>query len=124
MARGASRTKVSLPTAEARRQLPALVKEMAAKRKPSKSLFEDAVDIGPHRKGGAILIPEVDVVEHEQETDALRARVEELEDELEDLGLALFIERRVAETSGERVSASEFLAGIGMEEFVAKLTGT
>lgn len=123
MGRGASQTKESLPTAEARRRLPSLVKDMAAKQNPSESLLADAVDIGPHRTGGAVLIPEVDVAAHERESAALRRRVEELEDELEDLGLMLFTQQRLTETSGQRLSAPEFLRGIGMEEFVAKLPG-
>lgn len=123
MRRAASKTKASLPTAEARRQLPSLVKEMGAKQKPSKSLLNDAVDIGPHRKGGAILIPEIDVAYNERELEQLRDRIEQLEDELEDLGLALFIEERLASSAGKRLTAQEFLAGIGMEDFVAKLPG-
>lgn len=123
MGRGVSKTKASLPTAEARRRLPSLVREMGLKRKPSANLLDDAVDIGPHRKGGAILLPEVDVAEGEREREALRARVAELEDDLEDLGLALFLEERLANTSGKRLSAQEFLTSIGMREFVAKLPG-
>jgi hypothetical protein len=117
MARGASTSKESLPAAEARRRLPSLVKAMAGKKKASRNLLDDAVEIGPHRKGGAILIPEVDVKAHERQTEALKARVDELEDALEDVGLLLFVQRRLAQTSGRRLSAGEFLAGIGMEEF-------
>jgi hypothetical protein len=94
---------------------------MAGKKKASRNLLDDAVDIGPHRKGGAILIPEVDVEAHEKETEQLRARVDELEDALEDVGFLMFVERRLAETSGQRLSAAEFLTGIGMEEFVDEL---
>ncbi len=124
MGRASSKTKSSLPTAEARRRLPALVKEMGAKQKPSASLFADAVDIGPHRKGGALLIPEVDVLESERERDELRGRIAELEDELEDVGLMLVVQDRLAATSGRRLSAAEFLTGIGMGEFVERLPGT
>jgi hypothetical protein len=116
-------TKTSLPTAEARRQLPSLVKEMGAKVKASASLLQDAVDIGPHRTGGAILIPAVDVVKHQQTVEALRARVEQLEGELEDVALGIFLQQRLATTTGDRLGAEEFLTGIGMEEFVAKLPG-
>jgi hypothetical protein len=118
-----SMTKTSLPTAEARRQLPSLVKEMGAKVKASASLLQDAVDIGPHRTGGAILIPAVDVVKHQQTVEALRARVEQLEGELEDVALGIFLQQRLATTTGDRLGAEEFLTGIGMEEFVAKLPG-
>lgn len=117
MARGASSTKESLPTAEARRRLPTLVKEMALKRRASRNLLDDAVDIGPHRKGGAILIPEVDVAAHEKQTEQLRERVRELEDALEDVGLLMFVQRRLAETSDQRQGAAEFLSAIGMEQF-------
>jgi hypothetical protein len=118
---GASKTKSSLPTGEARRRLPSIVKEMGSKTQPSERLLDDAVDIGPHRKGGAILIPEVDVAANEREMEALRSRVAELEEDLEDVGLVLFLEERLAKTSGTRLTAEEFLEGIGMEEFVARL---
>lgn len=113
----------SLATAEARRALPGLVKDMSAKSKPSEGLLDDAVEIGPHRKGGAVLIPEVDAKAHADELSRLRAQVEELEGDLEDIGMALFIEERLATTSGQRLTAEEFLRGIGMEDHVERLPG-
>jgi hypothetical protein len=113
----------TLATAEARRELPRLVKEMAAKDDPSDGLLDHAVGIGPHRKGGAVLIPEVDAVAHADEVSELKARVEELEDELEDVGMALFLQERLASTSGKRLSAEEFLRGIGMEGHIDLLPG-
>jgi hypothetical protein len=124
LGRRTSPTKESLPTAEARRRLPSLVKTMAEKTTPSANLLDDAIDIGPHRKGGAVLLPEIDAAAHEQEARRLRARVDELEDDLEDLGLLLFIEQRLTETAGRRLSAAEFLSGIGMEEFVDQIPRT
>jgi hypothetical protein len=94
---------------------------MGAKGRPSKSLLDDAVDIGPHRAGPAILIPEIDVAYNERELEQLRRRIEQLQDELDDLGVALFLEERLAGSSGTSLTAHEFLAGIGMEGFVAKL---
>jgi hypothetical protein len=97
---------------------------MAAKTKPSPNLLDDAVDIGPHRTGGAVLIPEVDVEAHERKREQLQARVDELEENLADVGLLLFVEKRLAETEGRRLDAAEFLTAIGMEEFVAELPRT
>jgi polyhydroxyalkanoate synthesis regulator phasin len=111
----------SMATTEARRALPQLVKQMGAKRKPSANLLHDAVDIGPHRKGGAVLLPEVDVTAHAAEVAKLRARVAELEDELEDAGMALFLQDRLASTSGARLTTEEFLTGIGMQDRIERL---
>lgn len=40
--------------------------------------------------------------------------IEELEEELENAGLALFLKERALEGAGERMSAGDFLAEIGM----------
>lgn len=113
----------SMATTEARKALPQLVRDMSAKAKPSQSLLDDAVAIGPHRRGGAMLVPEVDVTAHVREVEELRARVEQLEDALEDAGLALLVQDRLATTSRERLTAAEFLRGIGMEGHVGRLAG-
>ena len=113
----------SMATTEARKALPQLVKQMSAKDKPSADLMHDAVGIGPHRKGGAVLVPEVDVAAHAAEVAELRARVEQLEEDLEDAGMALFLQERLATTSGPRLTAEQFLAGIGMEDHIERLPG-
>jgi hypothetical protein len=112
----------TLATSEARRDLPRLVKGMGAKRKPSASLLDDAVSIGPHRKGGAFLVPEVDALAHAGRIDELEAELEARTDDLEDLGLALFVQDRLETTSGKRLSLEEFARGIGMEGFLDELS--
>jgi hypothetical protein len=62
------------------------------------------------------LVPQVDVI-------ASQDRIEALEEELEDLSLLVFVQDRLASTSGERLSAAEFLTGIGMAEYVDRLPG-
>jgi len=109
-----------MATTEARKALPRLVKEMGAKREPSSDLLQDAIDIGPHRRGGAVLLPEVDVTAHAEEVARLRERVEELEEDLEDAGMALFVQERLATTSGERLTAEQFLTNIGMADHVER----
>jgi hypothetical protein len=100
---------------EARKALPQLVKQMSAKPKASGNLMDDAVDIGAHRNGGAVLLPEVDVAGHAAEIAKLRAQVEQLEEDLEHAAMALFVQQRIATTSGSRLTAERFLVCIGME---------
>lgn len=109
-----------LATAEARTQLPSLVRELARHERPARSLAERAVEIGPRRAGGAWLVPEVDAhaaIEREQE---LARRIEDLEDQLEDFAIAILLEERLARTSGERVSLDELAAGLGLGDFLTK----
>lgn len=53
----------------------------------------------------------------------LRARVAELEEDLEDAGMALFLQERLWSASGERLTGEQFLTGIGMEQRVERLRG-
>jgi hypothetical protein len=104
---------------EARTELYGLVRKFAAIDEASESLLDRAVEIGPRRRGGAILVPEVDALE------AAR-RIEELEDELEDIGLALVLQERLAET-GARSSLDEVAAGLELTDVLTaervRLTG-
>ena len=111
----------ALATTEARKALPQLVNAMGAKRTASVDLMQDAVAIGPHRKGGAVLLPGIDLAAHATEVAELRARVEQLEEDLEDAGMALFLQERLASTSGQRLSVEQFLTEIGMEGHVEQL---
>jgi hypothetical protein len=111
----------SLATTEARKALPQLVNTMSAKDKASADLLEDAVEIGPHRKGGAVLVPGVDLAAHAADVLGLRARVEQLEEDLEDAGLALLLQERLATTPGPRLTIEQFLTGIGTERHVEQI---
>lgn len=66
--------------------------------------------------GSASLVPTVDLV-------AAKERIEELEEELENAGLALFLQDRLRGDAGKRLSAGDFLAEIGMSEFIEQLPG-
>jgi len=94
---------------------------MSAKAKASADLLEDAVEIGPHRKGGAVLLPGIDVAAHAAAVFELRARVERLEEDLEDAGMALLLQERLATTPGPRLTIEQFLTGIGMEGHIEQL---
>ena len=45
------------------------------------------------------------------------------EDETEDRALVVFLHDRLAKTSGQRLTAEEFLRGIGMEDHLERLPG-
>ncbi len=107
-----------LTTSEARKRLPKLVRNASSRRSPAKSPKARAVEIKPRdEEGSASLVPTMDL-------DAAEARISELEEEVENAGIALFLHERLAKTSGERLSAEEFLTEIGMDEFVERLPNT
>jgi hypothetical protein len=107
----------ALGTSEARRSLPQLVKKASSRRKPSPDPASNAVRITTRgQEGSASLVPTVDLL-------AAKDRIEELEEELENAGLALFLQERLQKSDGERLSAGDFLTEIGMGEFVGQLPG-
>lgn len=116
MAPARGKKPTALGTSEARRSLPELVKRASARRKPASDPESHAVRITTRGlDGSASLVPTVDLI-------AAKERIEELEEELENAGLALFLQDRLR-SGGERVSAGDFLAEIGMGEFVEQLPG-
>ena len=116
MAASHKKKPVALGTSEARRNLPQLVRKASVRRKPSADLESNAIRIKPRgQEGSASLVPTVDLV-------AAKERIEELEEELENAGLALFLQDRLQKGEGERLSAGDFLAEIGMSEFVEQLS--
>lgn len=117
MAAARGKKPIALGTSEARRSLPQLVKSASARRKPSLDPEGHAVRITTRgQDGSASLVPTVDLI-------AARERIEELEEELENAGLALFLQERLQRGDGKRLSAADFLADIGMSEFVEQLPG-
>lgn len=117
MAAARGKKPIALGTSEARRSLPELVKRASARRKPAADPESHAVRITTRGlDGSASLVPTVDLV-------AAKERIEELEEELENAGLALFLQDRLQRSEGKRLSAGDFLAEIGMSEFVEQLPG-
>jgi len=54
---------------------------------------------------------------------AAKERTEEMEEEIENAGLVRFLRDRLQRDGGKRLSANDFLAEIGMSEFVEQLPG-
>lgn len=114
MGRGDGRSE--LTTTEARKRLPKLVRSASSRRSPAKSPKARAVEIKPRDEdGSASLVPTMDL-------DAAEDRIKQLEEDVENAGIALFLHERLSKTSGERLGAEEFLTEIGMEDFVEQLS--
>jgi hypothetical protein len=123
MARGetnarAGEAKPSLPVEvprltveEGRTALHSYVKEFRGLTKPSASLLDRAVEVGPRRQGGLLLVPEIDALAAVNRLDEVERENDELLDELEAVGIALLAEARLAEpTPAEQLIPIEELA--------------
>lgn len=86
----------SLTLEEARTQLHGLSKKFARLRKPSTSLLDRAVDVGPYRRGGLLLVPEIDALAALARLEQTEREKEELLEELEDVGIVLLAQERLA----------------------------
>ncbi len=113
MARGSQRGSAkAISTSDARRSLPKLAKQAAKRTKPAESLLDNAVEIHPRGESrSAFLIPEVDV-------EAARIRIEELEEELEDVALLRFVEERVARSAGKTTAIEDLARELGHEDLL------
>lgn len=102
-----------LATSEARSDLSSLVNELGAHDEPAESLADNAIEIGPHRKGGAWLVPEVDARATQDALDAA-------EDELENISLSFLIQDRLAQSS-ETVPARDVIRDLGFDDLLEGL---
>ncbi len=84
-----------LTVEEGRTGLHRYVKAFRELKRPSASLLERAVEVGPRRKGGLLLLPEIDALAALERFDELERENEELLDELELIGIALLAEERL-----------------------------
>lgn len=111
----------NLTLEEARQQLHQLAGRFSRMRKPSSSLLDRAIEVGPHRKGGLLLVPEIDALEALDRLDAAEREKEELLEELEDVGIILLAQERLAEpTPVDRLIPLEELASrFGREHLLA-----
>lgn len=107
-----------LSTDAARSSLYQLVNRMSRMRKGEASLLKRAIEVGPRGKGGALLIPSVDV-EALLEREAQREdQIEALQDEIEDLGLAHLIAERREVPEDDLLTVEDLAAGVGRSHLV------
>jgi hypothetical protein len=106
----------AIGTSEARKALPELVRRAVGNKRPAASLKKNAVEIQPRgEERSASLVPTIDL-------DAAEAEIEELKEDLENAGIALFVLDRLNRTERRRLSEDEFLAEIGMTDYAEGLT--
>ena len=110
-----------LSSSAARDSLPALVKTACAVTKPSKTLVDRAVEIGPYNRGGAWLVPAADAQAAIRRETELRERVAILEEQLENLAIADFVRERVATASGRKLSGIDFVRSLGFDQIADEI---
>lgn len=96
-------------TSEARADFSKLVAELSQQVEPGESLADNAIEVGPQRKGGVWLVSQVDAqatVEH----------VQDLEDEIENIALGFMIEERLEGSSGKTISGVELIRELGFPD--------
>lgn len=111
----------SLTLEEARTQLHELAKRFGSLRKPSKSLLDRAVDVGPHRKGGLLIVPEIDALAALDRLEEAERENEELLEELEDMGIVLLAQERLADPTpvDQLIPLEELARQFGREHLLA-----
>jgi hypothetical protein len=100
-------------TSEARSSFSKLVKALGAHDTPSGSLLDNAIEVGPQRKGGVWLIPEVDGRAALERIEVLTSTVEELEDELENVAIGFLLAERVEHSRGDVISGAQLMRDLG-----------
>jgi len=85
-----------LTVEEGRTGLHGYVKEFRGLKQASDSLLDRAVEVGPRRQGGLLLVPEIDALAAVERLEDARRKNEELLDELEVIGIALLAEERLS----------------------------
>jgi phosphopantetheine adenylyltransferase len=109
-----------LATNEARERLYKLVSEMSRLRKGRASLLERAVEVGPRGKGGALLIPSVDVQATLDEMAKQQDDIEALQDQIEELALANLISERRDAPESSLTSLERLAANLGRSHLLAE----
>lgn len=112
----------ALTLEEGRQRLHELARRAGRLTKPSESLLERAQSVGPYRKGGLLLVPEIDAMATVARLEQTEQERDELLDELEDVGIVLLAQERLAEPSpAARLIPLEQLAReLGREQLLAE----
>lgn len=108
-------------TSEARTDFTKLVRELAATERAARSLVQNAIEVGPQRKGGVWLVPQVDGEAAAARIDQLEDTVAALEDELEDLAIGLMLSDRLTSSAGTTTPAADVIRELGFGELARGL---
>lgn len=106
---------------EGRTRLHEVARRFSRLKKPSESLLDRAIDVGSHRKGGLLLVPEIDALAALERLEQAEREKEDLLEEIEDIGIVLLAQERLAEpTPADRLIPLEELARqLGRERLLA-----
>lgn len=130
MARGKAKESAALQprrrlaTTEARTELPKLVQEATSITRPAPSLAQaieaHGTEVGAYRQGGLWFLPAADVRAALRRDEAQQARIDELEDELEVVGIALLAQERLANPTAveELIPVEELAKKYGLEDLI------
>jgi hypothetical protein len=125
MARSGGRPSIATPARaltldEARKRLHELSRTFSSLKKPSSSLLERAIEVGPYRKGGLLIVPEIDALATIKRLEAAERENEDLLDELEDVGIVLLAQERLSEPTpaDQLIPLDELARQFGREHLV------
>ena len=107
---------------EGRQQLHELAGRFRKLKKPSRSLLERARSVGPYRKGGLLLVPEIDALATVERLEQAERENEELLDELEDIGIILLAQERLTDPTpvDQLIPLDELARRFGREHLLAE----
>jgi hypothetical protein len=108
-------------TSEARTDFTKLVRELSAMEDAARSLVENAIEVGPQRKGGVWLVPEVDGQAAVARIEELEDTIRTLEEELENIAIGHMLSERLAGSGGGTTPAADVLRELGFEDLAADL---
>ena len=107
---------------EGRSRLHGFVRAFRSLKKPSDSLLDRAIEVGPHRQGGLLMVPEIDALAAVERLEQAERENEELLDELEAIGIALLAEERLGKRTAEEelVPVEELARRFGLRRLLAE----
>jgi hypothetical protein len=79
------------------------------------------VEVGPRNRGGVWLVPAVDVDAAMDREESLRMRVDELEDEAENMAFGFFLMQRPEQSPATTTSGADFIRELGFDDLAADL---
>jgi hypothetical protein len=110
--RGDQDEQTTLTTSEARKALPKLARAAAKRAHPSQNPKAHAVRIQPRGEARcAYLVPEVDL-------DEASRRIEDLEEELEDVALMRLVEQRALAGTEHLTPVDDFIRELGFNDLL------
>lgn len=118
--KGATTPKERLPTNVARNRFYRLVNDLSRVKRASASLLSRAVEVGPRGQGGVVLLPRIDADAAIARAEELESRIAELEEELEEITLARFVEARLHTPEDQLLSVEQLASGVGRKHLLTE----